>query len=293
MADYPSAIDYFVDDSRIFKNQNDHKAIVVHGTGGSATQTVEQLGDYFRTTSLETSTHYGIGRDGRIAQYVHEADGAGGNCCLEAGHDTFWDQFNGDNLNLHTLSIEHINDSSNSLPLTDAQKTSSFQLIAYLCKKYGIPPENIKSHASLEPSSRARCPGPAYPWQDLFDYLKGDQQVQTYTSQSIDFATYFEEMDVNHWQCKRTGCITQYGIKSFFQSLSLDGQTLPIIGLPVSNEIYTKVNEKTIVVQFYERGIAVYDPGHIFDSQPGTQAVYLAKFDDPVVAAIDPSRKAA
>src|SRR3954452_7031653 len=78
MSEFRGAIDYFVDRSRVFPNQNTHSAILCHGTGGSASQTVEQLGDYFRTNSLITSVHYGIGRDGRIAQYVIESDGAAG-----------------------------------------------------------------------------------------------------------------------------------------------------------------------------------------------------------------------
>lgn len=289
MSDYPGAIDYFVDESRVFPGQNDHKAIVLHGTGGSADQTVEHLGDYFRSTPLETSVHYGVGRDGRIAQYVREADGAGGNGILDAGHDPFWDAY-ADDPNWHSLSIENINDKTNSLPLTDAQKAASFKLIAYLCKKYSIPPENVKAHASLEPVERANCPGPAYPWSELFQYLK-EKQMQQYTAQSTDFDTYFEEIDANHWICKRTNCVVQYGIKEFYQTLSRDGQTLPIIGLPNSNELYRKINGKTVVLQFYERGIAVYDPLHILDSQPGTQDVYLAKYDDPIIAGLDPLRK--
>jgi hypothetical protein len=291
MADYPGAIDYFVDEARVFPGQNDHKAIVLHGTGspGDPLPTVEQIGDYFRTTPLMTSVHYCVGRDGRIAQYVHESDGAGGNGILDPGHDPFWDKYS-DNPNWHSLSIEHVNDSANSLPLTDEQKAASFKLIAYLCKKYGIPPENIKSHASLEPVQRVNCPGAAFPWQELFDYLKG-VQMQQYTAQSTDFATYFEEVDANHWQCNRTKNVLQYAIKSFFQTLSIDGQTLPVIGLPTSNEKYTKVNGKTIVIQYFERGIAVYDPSHALDSQPGTQDTYLAKYDDPVIAGVDPARK--
>ena len=290
MADYPGAIDYFVDESRVFPGQNDHKAIVLHGTGSpDPLPTAQQLGDYFRTTPLETSTTYGIDRIGTIAQYVREFDGAGGNGYLDAGHDPFWNQYS-DNPNWHSISIEHVNDSSNSLPLTNEQKAASFKLIAYLCKKYSIPPESIKSHASLQPLQRANCPGPAFPWDELFSYLKGVQMNQ-YTAQSGDFNTYFEVIDDNHWQCKRTKHVIQYGIKGFFQNLSIDGQTLPVIGLPTSNEIYTKVNDKTIVIQYFERGIAVYDPSHALDSQPGTQDTYLAKYDDPVIAGLDPARK--
>jgi hypothetical protein len=167
MSDYPGAIDYFVDESRVFINQNSHSAIVIHGTGGDPNQTAQQLGDYFRSTPEMTSVHYGIDRSGVVCQYVLESDGAGGNGILEPGHDPFWDQFQGDNPNRHTLSIEHVNDSSNSLALTDAQKATSFRLIGYLSKKYSIPFSCIKSHASIAPQSRALCPGPAYPWDEL------------------------------------------------------------------------------------------------------------------------------
>ncbi len=173
MVDYPQAITYLVDASRVFVGENDHAALVIHGTGGSATQTAQQLGDYFRTTPLETSSHYGVDRAGIICQYVLERDGAGGNCCTEAGHDTFWDQFGGDNLNKHTLSIECENDTENSLTLSSAQQHALFPLIAHLCKKYSIAPDHIKSHASIAPVTRASCPGKNFPWSALWDYLKG------------------------------------------------------------------------------------------------------------------------
>jgi len=179
MAEYSNAVNYFVDSSRVFINQNTHSAIVLHGTGGSATQTALQLGDYFRSTVLMTSVHYGIDRTGVVCQYVSEADGAGGNCCLEVGHDPFWDQFNGDNLNIHTLSIEHVNDLTNSLALTNSQKAASFKLIAHLSQKYTIPFSHIKSHASLMPQSRALCPGPAFPWTDLANFIQNGGNVVT------------------------------------------------------------------------------------------------------------------
>jgi N-acetyl-anhydromuramyl-L-alanine amidase AmpD len=169
-ADYPDAISYLVDESRVFINQNSHSAIVIHGTGGSATQTAQELGDYFRTNAGEVSSHFGIDRAGVVAQFVPLQDGAAANCCVSAGHDVFWDQFHGDNLNRHTLSVEHENDAQNSLPLTPAQQQASFKLIAFLCQKYNIAPSHIKSHASIDPVNRSRCPG-AYPWQALYTYL--------------------------------------------------------------------------------------------------------------------------
>ena len=171
MAEYPYAIDYYVDPSRVFVGQNSHRAIVVHGTGGSAGQTAQQLGDYFRTNSSVTSSHFGIDRTGVICQYVHLGDGAAANCCLEDGHDTFWNQFGGDNLNVHTISIEHVNDSANSLSLTSAQQDASFKLVAWLCNRYGLTSNQVKTHASIAPGSRSRCPGPAFPLDALDAYL--------------------------------------------------------------------------------------------------------------------------
>jgi N-acetyl-anhydromuramyl-L-alanine amidase AmpD len=173
MAEYSGAIDYFVDESRVFIDQNSHNAIVIHGTGGSPDQTAQQLGDYFRTNAAMVSSHFGIDRVGNIAQYVLLKDGAAANCCVTTGHDTFWDQFNGENLNWHTISIEHVNDATNSLPLTDLQKQASFKLIAWLCNQYNIAPDHIKSHASIDPVNKSLCPGPQYPWNDLFTFLKG------------------------------------------------------------------------------------------------------------------------
>lgn len=171
MSEFTGAIDYFVDRSRVFQNQNSHRAIVLHGTGGNAAQTARQLGDWFRTNPGKASTNYGIDRAGEIAQYVLEQDGAAGNCCLDGNYDPFWNQFGGDNLNLHTLSVETVNDSANSLPLTDPQKQTLFKLVKYWVDKYHIPISNIKSHASLDAVNRQRCPGPNFPWDELFNYL--------------------------------------------------------------------------------------------------------------------------
>lgn len=174
MGEFPGSIDYFVDPSRTFIGQNSQTAIVCHGTGGSANQTAQQLGDFFRTTPAMTSVHYGIDRAGVICQYVPESAGAGGNGILDPGHDPFWDQFGGDNPNIHTLSFETINDGTNSLPLTDPQKQTVFKLIKYWVDKYDIPLSNIKGHFTLQPVERHNCPGQQFPWDELFNYLKGD-----------------------------------------------------------------------------------------------------------------------
>lgn len=171
-ADYPLAEEHFVPRSFMF-NSNACKAIVIHKTAGDATpQAIYNT--FLASGNPGRSVHYGVGRDGTIWQYVPEALGAGGNCCTEAGYDPFWTQYVNayGNLNLCTLSIEHCDPSSdNSTPLTPAQQNASFKLVASLAKKYGIPASHIKTHASIDPQSRARCPG-NYPMAELLAYVQ-------------------------------------------------------------------------------------------------------------------------
>ena len=180
MGEFPGSKDKLVDESRVWVDQNDQATIVIHGTGGSPTQTADQLGDFFETTPAMTSVHYGIDRQGNIDQYVLEKDGAGGNGILDAGHDPFWDQYS-NNPNWHSLSVETENDSTNSLPLTDPQKVTLFKLIAYWVKKYNIPLSNIKGHFTLQPVERHNCPGQQFPWAELTNYLNsgGTQPMST------------------------------------------------------------------------------------------------------------------
>ncbi len=131
---------------------------------------------------------------------------------------------------------------------------------------------------------------------DQFNYgsaPEGEQSVplQNYTSKSADFNHYFTQGDGYHWICKQTGKVVQYAILDFYKTLSRDGQSLPVIGLPTSNEIAHPVAGKATTFQFYERGVLCWNPDHTFDSQPGTGETYLAKIDDPIVAGLDPNRK--
>jgi len=280
MSEFPGARDRFVDESRVFVDQNTHSAIVCHGTGGSPTQTADQLGDFFETTPAMTSVHYGIDRAGNIDQYVLEKDGAGGNCCLTEGHDSFWDQFGGDNLNIHTLSFETENDSANSLPLTDPQKQTVFKLIKYWVDKYNIPLSNIKSHASLDPISRARCPGPAFPWQELFAYLNSGQEESMIDLTNPDVAHYFVAAPGGAWHCPTTNATIGGAILAFYQSFGGGLCGVEHLGLPTTSEIGGIPGLPGVILQRFECGVLVYDPNGINDKRPGGSGpVYLAHID--------------
>jgi hypothetical protein len=153
MAEYPGAIDMFVDESRVFIDQNTHRYLVIHKTAGF--ETVQELGDYFATTTEETSSHFGVGLDGSVAQFVLLKDGAAANCC---GANV--SLYGGGNLNLSTVSIEHIDPSvTNSTTPPQEQLNTSFALSKWICQQYNIPPENILRHADIDPINRSLCPG--------------------------------------------------------------------------------------------------------------------------------------
>lgn len=147
--------------------------IIIHGTGGGVAQsTINE----FLNASTQKSTHYLVGRDGNIYQFVSEEEAAYGNGILEPGHDAWWSE--SENPNLITISIEHENPSGdNSTLLTAVQQQASFLLVADICKRWHIPmlPANasggITGHFSIEPINRKNCPG-AYPWQALWQFLQ-------------------------------------------------------------------------------------------------------------------------
>ena len=118
---------------------------------------------------------------------------------------------------------------------------------------------------------------------DFGQWIQGEAAtpMQTYTPQSADFGNYFTVPDADHWLCKQTNCIMQLGIKGFVSQLSMDGQSLPIIGLPVTNEIYLpKINGKQVVIQIFERAGVGYDSDHVIDRQPGTGDFFLFHLTD-------------
>lgn len=146
--------------------------IILHGTAGGTS--APAIAAYFQTSPH--STHYVIGRDGMVVQCVAEADSAWANAPVEAGADAWWHAF--PNPNHVTLTIEHVKPATdNSDLLTPAQAAASFALIKHLCDRWQIPPRRadaqggITGHNSIDPQSRAHCPGP-YPWDDLFAALK-------------------------------------------------------------------------------------------------------------------------
>lgn len=95
-----------------------------------------------------------------------------------------------------------------------------------------------------------------------------------------DFNNYFAAIDNDHWKCKKNDAVLQFGNLAFYRSLSIDGQSVPLPGLPLENEQpYHEEDGYYWSTQRCERGTIVYDPEHRKGAQPGCGASYLAHFD--------------
>jgi hypothetical protein len=232
MVDYAAAQALFVDESRVFIDAlsglaGDQLSIVIHKTGG--TPSLASLANYFQTGAAMASTHFGIDLDGTIGQFVLLKDGAGGNCCLEAGHDTYWDSYAAryGNLNLCTISIEHVDVTlDNSTTPPQAQLDASFALVKWLVNRFSIPLDHIKTHASLDPIDRARCPG-NYPMAALIAYLRSNilsiNQQQSIHDRWIGF---FSTLRIATGNVTIPLAPTGTGIYNAWQSLYLAGKQL-------------------------------------------------------------------
>ncbi len=255
--DEPGALPMFVNEQRVFINQNDHMWLVVHKTAGF--ETAQQVAEFFATDPAMASTHYVVGLDGTIVQCVWEKDGAGGNCCVEKGYASFLPS--NENLNLRTVSIEHVDPATdNSTPLTSAQKAASFRLIQHICERHNIPMRRAQNdgkggiigHCDIAPLSRARCPG-NYPWSELWAYLAQLEKPMATTNE-------FNADDLKLWNLLSgklyTGELpTDTGIAQMWLAARRKGQ---FPGVPMGPE-FVSVTEPDTSMQPFTGSLATWN----------------------------------
>lgn len=125
--------------------------IVIHVADGTFDGTL----DWFSRPECSVSAHFTVGTDGRIGQSVRVED--------TAYHAGDWA------MNQRSIGIEH-----EGMPArgpwvpSPAQLAASADLVAQLCRRFGIPADrtHIIAHSEVNPSRAARhnCPGPTWPW---------------------------------------------------------------------------------------------------------------------------------
>lgn len=127
------------------------EAITIHHMAGRLT--AEQCGKIFQQVGRYGSSHYGIGYDGRIGQYVDESD-------------TAWTNSNWDS-NCKSVTIE-TSDNDNSWYVNDTTLNSLIKLVADIAKRNNlgtlVPGKNLTWHSMFTSTT---CPG---------DYLRSKMQ---------------------------------------------------------------------------------------------------------------------
>ena len=131
--------------------------IVLHYTEQDS---VEQSLDTLRSRNSggRVSSHYLLGKDGKIYQLVSDAKRA-----WHAGAGR-WGAIT--DVNNASIGIEIDNDGKSPFP--DAQIDSLIVLLRDLTQRLRIPPAQIIGHSDLAPT-RKIDPGPLFPWKRLHD----------------------------------------------------------------------------------------------------------------------------
>lgn len=125
--------------------------VVIHVADG----TYGGTNAWFADPVCNTSAHFTIAMDGRVAQNVPLTD--------TAWHSGLWA------MNLRSVGIEHEGQPSKG-PWTPSalQLAASAELVAGLCRQFGIPADraHIIGHFEVIPgrAARAGCPGKTWPW---------------------------------------------------------------------------------------------------------------------------------
>lgn len=146
-------------------------AIVNHIMAGSLAGTDA----WFSNQTSRVSSHFGVGKNGEIHQYVDLANPAWANGVVNKPN---WPLLiPGVNPNYYTVSIEHEGYSGDIM--LEAQYQSTLALHRWLIETLGIPVtrDNIIGHYRIDSVNKSMCPGTGFPWARLFKDLKGGNEV--------------------------------------------------------------------------------------------------------------------
>lgn len=147
------------------------EAITIHHMAGRLT--AEQCGRIFQKKGRYGSSHYGVGYDGSIANYVDE-------------EDTAWTNSNWDS-NCKSITIE-ISDNDNSWYVNDITLNAVIKLVADIAKRRGlgtlVPGKNLTWHSMFTSTD---CPG---------DYLRSKMQYIADEANKINNKSTSNEVNV-------------------------------------------------------------------------------------------------
>lgn len=134
--------------------------IVVHHT---VIPSLEETVNHFLNLESKVSSHYVLGRDGRIVQMVRDEDRA-----WHAGVSR-WKGM--DSCNDYSIGIEVVNRGDGAEPFTEEQYSSLRGLIGSLASKYGIAKDMVVGHRDIAlPPGRKVDPADNFDWSVLAEF---------------------------------------------------------------------------------------------------------------------------
>jgi N-acetyl-anhydromuramyl-L-alanine amidase AmpD len=143
-------------------------AIVNHIMQGS----LESTDGWFNNPASQVSAHFGVGKDGRIHQYVSLDGAAWANGVAEHIDNSIpWlvgAVGNGINENNLTISIEHEGNTGDPMP--EAQYQATLALHRWLLSLYPaikVDRQHIIGHYQISGTIKVNCPGKGFPWPRL------------------------------------------------------------------------------------------------------------------------------
>ena len=156
-------------------------AIVNHITAGNYPGCLS----WMCNQKAKASAHYLVTKLGDIYQLVKDEDSSWHAGAVSKPN---WKLYDGSNPNYYTIGIEH-----EALPgerLTEMQYQATLWLHKQLIAKHGIPIDegHIIGHYRIDSVNRPNCPGPGFPWQRLFNDLKGSEEVPEWKQKIMDRA---------------------------------------------------------------------------------------------------------
>lgn len=146
--------------------------VILHHTAQNSTdQTIRT----FILARTQVSSHYVVGRDGKVVQMVNDY--------LRAQHAGVGKWGNDSDLNSASIGIEI--DNNGSEPYSDIQIESIIKLLQELKSRYGIPVANFIGHADIAPT---RKPDPSnFPWKKLAENGLGLWYDEVLETPPLDF----------------------------------------------------------------------------------------------------------
>lgn len=210
------------------------ECIVLHVMAG----TLAGTDSWFNNPQARASTHFGIGKDGAIHQYVALADMPYANGAVESGYTSKLVAANaGINPNLWTVSIEH-EGYDLSKDITAAMWSASTRLSAWLFQDALFPSgatgvavdrDHIIGHWEISPRSRPNCP--SLTETQYAGYITEVKRLLSATPQpvpppAVDYKALYEQEHANYIRLRDATTATVRGLRDDIARLTIHTDNL-------------------------------------------------------------------